>query len=124
MVFTELLEKVLCQGNDIFLALSKGRYLEGYDFQSIIKIFAEQMVFHVFFQVAIGRGNNPHVDFHGLVSADSFDLSVLQETQELHLQRRRQFADFVEKQRAGVRELEFTALLRVCAGEGAFFMAE
>ena len=82
------------------------------------------MVFHVFFQVAIGRGNNPHVDFHRLGSADSFDLSVLQETQELHLQRRRQFADFVEKQRAGVSELEFTALLRVCSGKGAFFMAE
>jgi hypothetical protein len=40
------------------------------------------------------------------------------------LQRRRQFADFVEKQRAGVSELEFTALLRVCPGKGAFFMAE
>ena len=60
----------------------------------------------------------------GLLGADRIDLAFLQRAQQLHLRVERQFADFVEEQRAAIGFLELADALVDGAGEGALLVAE
>src|SRR5581483_9511606 len=55
---------------------------------------------------------------------DPLDHALLQEAQELRLQRDRQVADLVEEQRAAARRLDLAERLLHRAGERAPFVAE
>ena len=63
-------------------------------------------------EIAVGRGDDPHVDAEGLVAADALELALLQEAQQLHLDGRRDLADLVEEQRAAVGLLEAAVAAR------------
>ena len=68
----------------------------------------------------MGGGDHPHVERLDLVGAERLHLLLLQHAQQLGLQRQRQVADLVEKQRAAVGHLELAdARLALGAGEGA-----
>ena len=62
--------------------------------------------------------------FTDLAPADRLDFAFLQRSQQFHLRRRRQFADFVEEQRAAVGLDEFAGVLFGGAGEGALLVPE
>ena len=57
-------------------------------------------------------------------TAQAFELAVLQNAQKLRLHLQRQLADFIEKQRAAMSQLEPSDALRRWPGERAFFVAE
>ena len=57
-------------------------------------------------QVLVGRADDAHVDRDLLAAADALDHAVLQEAQQLRLQRQRHVADLVEEQRAAVGDLD------------------
>ena len=59
-----------------------------------------------------------------VVRADGLDLAVLEKPQQQRLHAQAHLADFVEKQRAAMRELELAALVAVGAGEAALDVAE
>ena len=59
-----------------------------------------------------------------LHAADAPDDLVLEHAQQLGLQQRREFADFVEEERAAVGRFEQALLHLLGVGEGAFFVAE
>ena len=75
-------------------------------------------------EIAVGRGDDAHVDLDAAPRADALDDLILQHAQQLGLQRRRQLADLVEEHRAAVGQLEPAALLRDRAGERAALVAE
>src|SRR5208282_6235994 len=77
-----------------------------------------------FFQVAVGRGDQPDVEFDGTRSTDSFELPLLQNAQELGLHGDGQLPDFIQKNRAAFGDLELSFLLRDCAGESSAFVPE
>src|SRR3546814_9307985 len=56
--------------------------------------------------------------------ADPFDRAFLQKSQQLDLQRQGDVADFVEKQRAAVREFDLALGRLDRAGEGALLVSE
>ena len=58
------------------------------------------------------------------VAAEPIERARFERAQDLALQRQRQLADFVEKQRAAVGELELAELALGCAGERATFVAK
>ena len=60
----------------------------------------------------------------GLVAAELGELRVLEDVQQLGLQRRLHLADLVEEDRAGVRLLELADPRRRGAGERALLVAE
>ena len=62
------------------------------------------------FEVSIGRGDDAHVDLNVSLAAEPGELAVLQDVEQLGLQRRRHLADLVEEDRAVVRELELARL--------------
>ena len=64
-------------------------------------------------QVAIGGGDDANVDTRmRLVRPDGLNLAVLEKPQQPRLHAQAHVADFVEKQRAAMRELELAALAR------------
>src|SRR4029079_3381460 len=54
----------------------------------------------------------------------AFEFALLQDTQKLGLQTRREFADLVQEQRPALRHFHFAFLLRSGASECALFVAE
>src|SRR5712691_11245045 len=73
---------------------------------------------------AVGRRDDSYVDLASLERSDAVDLSELDSAQQLRLERERQLADFVEKQRAAVRVLEEADLVVGRARKGAPHVAE
>src|SRR5260370_1154535 len=70
-------------------------------------------------EVAVGRGDDAHVDLESVVAADALEGLVLQEAKELHLNGRRDFPDLVEEERPGVGLAESSLAPRDRAGERA-----
>src|SRR5581483_5358700 len=75
-------------------------------------------------QVAVGRRDNSNVDPPRDVLADSPELALLDDPQQLRLRARRELADLIEQQRPAVRLFEHAYALGHGAGEGAPRMAE
>ncbi len=96
----------------------------GTTFEPIIKVFAKRAFFQRRAQVAIRSGDHAHVHLQRLRSAQALKLALLQHAQQLHLDRRRHVADFIQKQRAFVRQLELAWLAGQCAGKSAALKAE
>ena len=72
----------------------------------------------------MGRADDAHVDRDLLAAADALDHALLQEAQQLGLQRHRQVADLVEEERAAVGRLDLAQGLLGRAGERALLVAE
>ena len=62
-------------------------------------------------QVAVGGGDEPHVDLDVAGVADAANLALLDGAQELDLHRGRNLGDLVEKQRAAVGRREEALVL-------------
>src|SRR3954471_10082698 len=73
---------------------------------------------------AIGRADDPDVAREHAFRAEPFKLAILERAQDFHLRERAHLGDFIEKESAAVRELEFPfdGLLR--AGERTALMPE
>ena len=104
------------------LAQRRQRHRE--DGQPVVEILAEPPARHHLAQIAVGRGDDAHVDAHGLAAADPLELALLQHAQELDLRLGRQLADLVEEQRPAVRQLEPPLAPLHGAGEGPLLVTE
>ena len=94
------------------------------DIETVIQILAKGSVAHAFEQIAIGRGDDAHVALDRGVSADALELALLKHAQKLDLHFGRDLTDFVEEDRAAVRQLESSDASRDRPAEGAALMAE
>ena len=110
---------------DVFAALAQRRHVDVDDAQPVQQVFAELAVRHHVAQVAVGGGDDAHVHL-GLhvVGADGLHLAVLEKPQQQRLHAQAHLADFVEEERAAVRELQLARLVAVRAGEAALHVAE
>ncbi len=105
-------------------ALAQRRRKDGKNLEPVKKIVAELFLSDHFSQVAIRRGDQPHVHVDGPRAAQPLDLALLQGAQKFRLQVERQLAHFVEEERAFVRQLQAAHLAHDGAGECAFLMAK
>jgi hypothetical protein len=58
-------------------AFSKGRELYGNNVQAIIEIFPQAARLHFFFNVFVGSGNDPDIDFDGKLTPDTLETLIL-----------------------------------------------
>jgi len=116
----ELLDEVVGQQRNVGAPLAQRGHEDLEHVQPVIEVLAEAARLHGQLEVLVGGGDHPHVDLHGLDSAQSLELALLQHAQQLDLGRRRQLADLVQEQRAAVGQLE-TALLSARASVKAPF---
>src|SRR6185312_1741595 len=98
--------------------------INGYNIQTIVKVFAKGAFFECGTQVTVGCRDQTNVYFNGLGSTKAFKFALLQNTQQLHLRCWRYIANLVQKQSAFVGEFEFARLTACGPGECAFFVSE
>src|SRR5262249_27899517 len=88
------------------------------------QIAAESAFRDLALKIPMRRGNHPDIDLSGVRGSDPLERPLLQYTQQLCLQLRREIADLVEEQRAPMRQLETALAQRHRAGERAAFVTE
>ena len=101
-----------------------GGNLDRDDVEAVEQIFLELAVGDHLPQIAVGGGDDAHVDLLGPLGAERLELALLQHAQQLRLQRRAHRADLVEEDRAAVGQRELALLGRGRAREGAAHVAE
>ncbi len=112
------------QGRDVAAPQAQRRQVDPEDVEAIEEVLAEAARRHLLPQVVVGRRDQPDVDGHRLVASDAFELTGLEEAQQLDLERRRGQPDLVEVESParGLHEPPLAAGDR--AGEGAPLVAK
>src|SRR5262249_24062993 len=108
------------QHGKVVAALAQRRQVDGEDVQPVVQVWPELPLLRPRLEVAVGGGDQPHVGADRLVAADALERLLLQDAQQLGLQRQRHVADLVQEQRAAADLLELADALAVGAGEGPF----
>ena len=117
-------EEMLGQCLDVIRPLAQGRQVDRHDIDAIIQILAELAGSDHRREVAVGGSNDPRVNPHLVAPAHPADQARLQRAQQPSLRLHRHVANFIEKQRATRRLLEFADMPGNRPGKGALFMAE
>src|SRR5690606_1715326 len=101
-----------------------GRQPQRNDVQAIVQILTEQALLDLALQLAVCRSNDANVGSQRDPPADGGVLALLQHTEQACLSLHRHIADFVKKQRSGLRLLETAGHAGVSAREGPLLMPE
>src|ERR1044071_5273047 len=103
------------QNRNVIRTLTQRRQDQRHNVQSEEQILPESSLRHFLLEVSISRRDQADVDSQRPRSADALKLTLLQNTQQLHLHCSTQVANLIEKQRAAVGELKptFMTLRRV-----------
>ena len=117
-------QEVVGQQQRVAAAVAQRWNAHGDGVHAVEQIGAERALVDPFLEARVGGGHDAHIDLDPLPPADALDHLVLQEAQQLHLQRVRQVADLVEEQRAVIGTLDLADRLLHRAGECAALMAE
>jgi len=117
-------EEGVGQGPNVFRALPQRRHPNEDRAQPVVEIGPERAFAHGLLQVAVRRRDDPDLDPDVGRSADPLERLLLEESQELDLESRRRFADFVEIHRPPLRELEEALLLLLGVRERAALVTE
>ena len=84
-------------------AIAQRRHAQRHHIQSMVEVFAKRAAPGLRRQIAIGGRDQPDVQLVSARAAHALELALLQHAQQLGLQRRREFADLVEEDRAALR---------------------
>ena len=106
-----LRDEVIDEHRDVLAPLAQRRNVDRDDVQPVVEILLEPAVGDHLPQVAVGRGDHPHVDLLRALGAERLELALLQHAQQLRLQRRAHRADLVEEDRAAVGQRELALLV-------------
>ena len=119
-----LLYEVAREQRHVFAAVSQWRNMHREDMQPIVKLGPESVVLHHGLQIPVRSSHQPGVRADRAAAANAFEFLVLDRAQQLRLEFERHFADFVEKERASMRQFKSSDLLRHRSGERALFVSE
>ncbi len=124
VVLDERSKEAFGQGQHVFRTLTHGGQVEGDDVEAVEQVLAELALAHHLLEVEIGRGEDAHIGAAGHRVADALVLLVLDEAQQLGLQRQREVADLVEEQRAAIGLIDPAQGAFGGSGERAAVVAE
>src|SRR5213079_3657527 len=114
----------LDQLGDVRPPLAERRYGDADDVQAEEEVLAEAPGAHRRLEVLVGGGDDAHVGADRLPAADARELALLEDAQELRLERERHVGDLVQEQRAACGGLELADAPLDRAREGAALVAE
>ena len=112
------------QLGDVLLTLAQRGQGDGHHVQTIVEILAEMAQPDLLLQVTVGGGDDADIHPQGLIAADPLHLPLLEDTQQLGLERGAAFTNLIEEQGAAIRQLKTSFTLTHRPGKGAFLMAE
>ncbi len=117
-------QQMLGEQDHVAPALAQRRKAKGEDGESVVEILAEAALADGGLQIGVGGADDPRVGRLGMRAAQAPDRALLDDGQQLGLERLRQEPDLVQEDRALVRGLEEPGLCASCVGEGAPLVAE
>src|SRR5438132_886323 len=120
----EALHEETDQRGNVLGSLAQRRDVDGKDVQAVVEVFAEALLLDQPSEVAVRRGDQADVDLDRPGAADTLELLLLEDPEELRLELEGDLADLVEEERAAMGHLEASDLLCDGPGEGAALVAE
>ena len=120
----ELGQEVRHELGNVLHALAQRRHANRHDAEAVVEILPEPAVRDELVEPPVGRRDDAGGHPDRLLAAHALELAILQDAEQLRLRRLVQIADFVEKDRAAVGQLELAAPERRRAGERPLLMAE
>ena len=109
---------------NVFASLSKRRQLDRKNVKTIIKITAELIVIDHFKEISVRGRDQPDVHFVSPAATQALEFLFLQNSQQFRLQRQRNIADLVQKERSLIRQFKAPHLLGDSSGESSPLMAK
>ena len=119
-----LADEVPDQRGNVIPALAQRWQADGKHIQAVVQIVAKCAFRDGFLQIPMRRGDDSDVDLSSARRPQAFELAFLQHAKQFRLQIERQIANFVEKQRPAVGQLESALALRHGPGECAALVTE
>src|SRR5205085_2359156 len=104
--------------------LAQGRDVNREDGEAKVEVFTKLPGGDGGFQVAVGRGDDAHVNFHVRRAAESRDLALFENAQQLRLHGGRDLADLIKKDGAARRQLELADAALIRARVSALLVSE
>src|SRR5207245_6149963 len=98
--------------------------MNGDDAQTIEKIFSKFSRGYGFFHIAVGGGDNTHVDIDLFGAPQRPNLALLQDAIQFDLHRWAHVPDFVEEQRSAMCSLKEPLAILVCSCESSLEVTE
>ena len=120
----EAMHELFGEKEHIFAAFAQRRHEHRHDVQAEVQILPEFLLLDALIEVAVGGGDDAHVHLDGARAADAFEFAFLQHAQQFGLHLRGNLADFIEQDRAAVREFKAAFAFVHRAGERAFLVTE
>src|ERR1035438_3470547 len=124
MLLVHLLQHGFSHGGEIFNMIAERRHVYVEYVEPVEEIGAEMTLGNGLARIVIGCRQHTHVHILLGTGAEAAEFALFDDTEELGLGPRRHFADFVQKQRAPVGQLEATGSPLGRAGKCALFVAE
>src|SRR5580704_2368341 len=118
------IEEVVDEHGNVGATIAECRKVYGYDVETEIEVLAEGAAAVGGFEIAVGSGDDAHVDVHFFVAADRTDFLFLENAEEFGLHFQRQLANFVEENCAAIGSLEKAVLRLRGSRKGTLFVAE
>ena len=112
LLAADLVHQEAGEVGDVLHALAQGGQVDRHHVEPVVEVLAEAPGLDLGFEVAVGGGDDAHVDLDGAGAADALQLAFLQHAQQLGLEGGGDLADLVEEQGAAVGLLEAALALR------------
>ncbi len=109
---------------NVFAALAQVGHADGNHTEAIVEILAELIFGYRLIQIAVGGGDNPHIDGNLTGAADRANRALLQHTQQFHLHGQRHLTDFVQEDGAAACDFKQAALVLIGSGKSALQVSE
>src|SRR5437870_4537065 len=119
----EPFQEMARQSRDVLAPLPQGWQGDLDDPEAVVEILAELLPGDLLGQSGVGRREHAHVDRDPAAPAHALDLTLLEDPQELRLQRQRHVSDLVQEQGPAVGRFE-SAGARLDSGRHAALDAE
>src|ERR1700694_4318228 len=112
------------QGKYVLFAVSKRRKNHLNDVQTVVQVEPEFTFLNCFGKLSVGSGHDPHIHLDIPNASQTAESLLLQDSQQLDLDRKRHFADFIQEDGAPGGDLENSRLGSAGIGECAFLVSE
>ena len=120
----QLVGEMRDQLRNVTPSLAEWRHMDRHDVEPVEQVLAKPALLDFRAEILVRGRDDAHVHRQCLAGSDAGDHAFLQGAQHLRLRRQAHIADFVEKQRAAVRQLELAGAIGERAGEAPLHVAE
>src|SRR5262245_8502188 len=112
------------QHRQVIAALAQRRQVDRADADPMITVGPKLPFFRPLLEIAMRRGDDPHIGTNRLLAAEPHKFLLLQDAEDLGLRRQRHVANFIEEKCAAIALLKLADPPPIGSSESAFLMAE